>query len=249
MEIIACIKRVPATEPRIKLLEDGSGINPEGIKYITSPYDEFALEAALRAKETEESSTVTVMTLGNDEAQENLRNALALGADEATLLNGDVTMDGLATAKVLAQEMKSKSPDLVLFGVKAGDDDQQQVGPMVATLLDYRCVTNVTNFEVKESIVTCKRQIEGGNEVVEVTLPAVITVTKGEFEPRFTSLKGIMASKKKTLVTKDVQVPESHLVVTGMEYPPERDGVYIVEEGLEGVSELVRLLREEAKVL
>lgn len=249
MEIIACVKRVPDTETRIKILEDQSGISPEGVKYITSPYDEFALEAAVRMKEVIDSSTVIVMTLGDDGAQENLRNALALGADEAILLKGAVTMDGLATAKVLAEEIGIRNSDLVLFGVKAGDDDQQQVGPMVATLLGYKCVTNVTGFQIDGSIATCQRQIEGGNEIVELSLPAVITITKGEFEPRYPSLKGIMASKKKPLVTKDIEVPDSHLVVTGLEYPPEREGVHIVEEGSEGVAELIKLLREEAKVL
>jgi len=134
VKIIVCIKRVPNTETRIKLLEGHSQISSEGVKYITSPYDEFALEAGIRTKEAQESGTVTALTLGDDGAQENLRNALALGADQGILLKGLVTMDGLATAKVLAKELASAGPDLVLTGVKAGDDDQQQVGPMMAAL-------------------------------------------------------------------------------------------------------------------
>jgi electron transfer flavoprotein beta subunit len=249
LEIIVCIKRVPDTEARIRILEGSPEISLEGVKYVTSPYDEFALEAGIRLKEVHESTTVTVLTLGDDEAQENLRNALALGADQASLLRGSTTMDGLATAKVLANEIDEKKPDMVLLGVKAGDDDQQQVGPMVAALLGYKCATNVTNFQVQSSIVTCQRQIENGTEVIELALPAVITVTKGEFEPRYPSLKGIMAAKKKPLVIKDVEVPESRLVFTGLEYPPERDGIHMVKEGLDGITELVQLLREEAKVL
>ncbi|MBH16037.1 MAG: electron transfer flavoprotein subunit beta [Gemmatimonadetes bacterium] len=249
VKIIVCIKRVPNTETRIKLLEGHSQISSEGVKYITSPYDEFALEAGIRTKEAQESGTVTALTLGDDGAQENLRNALALGADQGILLKGLVTMDGLATAKVLAKELASAGPDLVLTGVKAGDDDQQQVGPMMAALLDYRCATNVTSFRIDGSMAICQRQIEGGTEVIELPLPAVITVTKGEFEPRFPSLKGIMSAKKKPLAIKDVEVPESHLIVSGLEHPPGRNGIHIVEEGLGGVPELVRLLREEAKVL
>ena len=249
MEIIVCVKRVPDTETRIRILEDSSEISSEGVKYITSPYDEFALEAGVRMKEAHEPVCVTVLTLGGERAQENLRNALALGADQAKLLRGSITMDGLATAKVLAKEIDSTKPDLVLFGVKAGDDDQQQVGPMVATLLGYKCATNVSNFEIHESVATCQRQIEGGTEVIELPLPAVITVTKGEFEPRYPSLRGIMAAKKKPLVTKDGEVPESRLIMTSLEYPPERDGIHMIEDGMDGIAELVQLLREEAKVL
>lgn len=251
MDIIVCLKRVPDTETRVRFSEGSTVIEPEGIKYIVSPYDEFALEAAFRTTEVAEEGRVTVMTLGNEDSQETLRAALAAGADAAVLLRaqGAVTMDGLATAKGLAAELETREEQLVLFGVKAGDDDQQQVGPMVATLLGRPCASNVTSFEVGEGVLRCHRDVEGGTEVVELDLPAVVTLTKGAFELRFASLKGIMAAKRKPLDVKDVDLPESRLSVERLDYPPERAEGWIVGEGADAVPELVQLLRDEANVL
>ncbi len=251
MDIIVCIKRVPDTETRVRFSDGATVIEPEGIKYIVSPYDEFALEAALRTAEAAEDGQVTVITLGQEDSQETLRAALAAGADAAVLLRvqGSLTMDGLATAKVLAAELEAREEQLVLFGVKAGDDDQQQVGPMVATLLGRPCASNVTSFEVNEGVVRCDRDVEGGTEVVELDLPAVVTLTKGAFELRYPSLKGIMAAKRKPLDVKDADLPEGRLTVQRLDYPPERAEGIIVGEGAEAVPELVRLLRDEANVL
>lgn len=251
MDIIVCLKRVPDTETRVRFSEGSTVIGPEGIKYIVSPYDEFALEAAFRTTEMTEEGQVTVMTLGNEDSQETLRAALAAGADAAVLLRaqGAVTMDGLATAKGLAAELETREEQLVLFGVKAGDDDQQQVGPMVATLLGRPCASNVTSFEVGEGVLRCHRDVEGGTEVVELDLPAVVTLTKGAFELRFASLKGIMAAKRKPLDVKDVDLPESRLSVERLDYPPERAEGWILGEGADAVPELVQLLRDEANVL
>ena len=165
MDIIVCLKRVPDTETRVRFSDGSTVIEPEGIKYIVSPYDEFALEAAFRTTEMTEEGQVTVMTLGNEDSQETLRAALAAGADAAVLLRaqGAVTMDGLATAKALAAELETREEQVVLFGVKAGDDDQQQVGPMVATLLGRPCASNVTSFEVGEGVLRCHRDVEGSS--------------------------------------------------------------------------------------
>ncbi len=251
MDIIVCIKRVPDTETRVRFSDGATVIEPEGVKYIVSPYDEFALEAAFRTTEARAEGQVTVITLGDEDSQETLRAALAAGADAAVLLRGrgSVTMDGLATAKALAAELEIRDEQLVLFGVKAGDDDQQQVGPMVATLLGRPCASNVTSFGVDESVVRCDRAVEGGTEVVELDLPAVVTLTKGPFELRYASLKGIMAAKRKPLEVKDIDLPQGRLIVERLDYPPERSDGRIVGEGAEAVPELVRLLRDEANVL
>lgn len=253
LDIIVCVKRVPDTETRVRFSDGATVIDPEGVKYIVSPYDEFALEAAFRTTEASGEGQVTVITLGEEDSHETLRATLAAGADAAVLLRvrvrGSLTMDGLATAKVLAAELETREEPLVLFGVKAGDDDQQQVGPMVATLLGRPCATSVTSFEVDEAVVRCERDVEGGTEVVELDLPAVVTLTKGAFELRYASLKGIMAAKRKPLEVKDVQPPEGRLTVERLDYPPERAEGRIVGEGAEAVPELVRLLREEANVL
>ena len=251
MDIVVCVKRVPDTETRVRFSDGATVIEPEGVKYIISPYDEIALEAAFRTTEARAGGQVTVITLGDEDSQETLRAALAAGADAAVLLRvrGSVTMDGLATAKALATELESREEKLVLFGVKAGDDDQQQVGPMVATLLGRPCASNVTSFVVDQDVIRCDREVEGGTEVVDLDLPAVLTLTKGAFELRYPSLKGIMAAKRKPLEVKDADLPEGRLTVERLDYPPERAEGRIVGEGVEAVPELVRLLRDEANLL
>lgn len=249
MDVIVCVKRVPDTETRIKLGEGAVAIDPTGVKFIMSPYDEYAVEAALRTKEAAGAGEVTLLTLGDAAAQETLRAGLAMGADRAVLLSGEVTGDGLATAKALAAELGGVAARLILFGVKAADDDQQQVGPMTATLLGLPCATGVASFEVRADTVVCHREVEGGVEVLEVRLPAVLTITKGKYDPRYASLKGIMAAKKKPLEQKPAAAAESRLVVEKLAYPPERAPGRIVGRGPDAAVELVRLLREEANAL
>jgi electron transfer flavoprotein beta subunit len=249
LDVTVCIKRTPDTEARLRVSGSGTSIDPSGVKYIVSPYDEFALEGALKTRESLGGGEVVALTLGDSASAEQLRAALAMGADRAVLLKGDVTMDGLATAKALVAELQGASSPLILFGVKAVDDDQQQVGPMVATLLGRPCVTSVADFEVRDGKATCHREVEGGLEVIEVDLPAVLTITKGAFEPRYASLKGIMAAKKKPLEEREAKIEPSRLHVTALEAPAERPAGRIVGEGPDAAAPLVRLLREEAKVL
>jgi len=248
VNITVCVKRVPDTETRIRISPGGTEIDSSGVKYVISPYDEFALEAALQLTEAD-GGTVTVLSFGGSATQESLRSALALGAHEAVLLKGEPTMDGWATAQVLAQELKEMDAELVLFGVKAVDDDQQQVGPMVAELLGRPCATAVTAIEAGDGAVECRRAAEGGQEVVEMTLPAVATVTKGKYEPRYASLRGIMAAKRKPMTEKEALAVKPGFRVEALEYPPPRPEGRIVGEGTDAVAELVRLLREEARVL
>ena len=249
MNITVCIKRTPDTETRVRIAADGVSVDPGGVKYIVSPYDEIAVEAALRMREGAGEGQVTVVSLGPTNASEQLRSALAMGADRAVLLEGDAGMDGLATAKGLVAELADHEASLILFGVKAADDDQQQVGPMVATLLDRPCVTAVSSFELNGDMVSCRREVEGGTEKVDVQLPAVLTITKGEFEPRYASLKGIMAAKRKPLEQKAAAVPDARVALVALELPPARPEGRIVGEGPDAAATLVRLLREEAKVL
>jgi electron transfer flavoprotein beta subunit len=240
---------VPDTEARIRVAAGGSAIDAAGVKYIISPYDEFAVEAALRAREAAGAGEVTVVTLGDAAAAEQLRGALAMGADRAILLRGEVTQDGLATARSIAAELRGREAPLILFGIKAVDDDQQQVGPMVATLLDRPCVTAVSELAVEGGKAVCHLDFECGIEIVDVELPAVLTITKGPHEPRYASLKGIMAAKKKPLEEKAAATSPSRLRVERLELPPERPAGRIVGTGPDAVPELVRLLRQEAKVI
>ena len=243
------MKRVPDTETRIRIAPGGAEIDGDGVKYVLSPYDEFAVEAALQLVEAAGAGEVTLLGFGPEAAKESLRAGLALGAHQAVLLAGEPSMDGWATARVLAGELETRDADLVLFGVKAVDDDQQQVGPMVAELLGRPCATSVASVEVAGSVATCRRTVEGGHEVVEMDLPAVATVTKGRYEPRYASLRGIMMAKRKPLVEKDAPAVAPELRVERLDHPPARPEGRIVGEGPDAVAELVRLLREEAKVL
>ena len=250
MKIAVCIKRVPDTETRIKIAADGKSIDEAGVKYVLNPYDEFAVEEGLRRKEQAGAGEVVVVCLGPPAAQETIRTALAMGADRGVLLQIDrPSVDGLMVAKALAAELKSASWDLILFGKMAIDDYNHQVGPMVAELLDLACVTAVARLDLKDGQGTAEREIEGGVELVTFSLPAVITADKGLNEPRYPALKGIMAAKKKPLDVKPVTLDGGGLEVLGLSLPPERQAGRIVGEGVGAVRELVRLLREEAKVL
>jgi electron transfer flavoprotein beta subunit len=249
LKIVVCIKRVPDTEARIRIAGDGKSIDPAGVKYVISPYDEFALETALRLRDAQGGGEVIAVSVGEANVGEQLRSALAMGADSATLLKGTPTLDGLATARALAAEIGEVGADLVLLGMKAVDGDQQQVGPMLAGLLDMPCITVASSIEADGGSIVAHCEAEGGVEVVEAALPAVVTITKGAYEPRYPSLKGIMAAKKKPLQEKDAQLGDSRIEIRELSSPPERPAGRIVGQGVDAVPELIRVLREEAKVL
>src|SRR6266481_3908499 len=251
MKIAVCIKRVPDSETRVKIAADGKSIDEAGVKFVMNPYDEFAVEEALRRKEKAGTGEVAVFCLGPAAAQETIRTALATGADRGVLLQVDKTpTDPFEAAKLIAAELKRGGAwDLILFGRMAIDDYNTQVGTLVAELLGLPCVTAVSHLDIDGTKGVAEREIEGGIEVVDFSLPAVLTTDKGLNEPRYPALKGIMAAKKKPLEVKPAQAGAGALEVVALTPPPERKEGKIVGEGAEAVGELVRLLREEAKVL
>lgn len=249
MNSIVCIKRVPDSEARIRVAADGESIDPSGVKFDMNEYDKYAIEEALQQREAAGEGQVTVVTVGRDDARETLRQALAMGADEAVLLRADVSLDGLPIARALADEIRDRPFDLLLFGKQAIDDDGMQVPAMVSELLGLPCATVVVSLEIDEGHVTARREIEGGHEVVEFDLPGVVAAQKGLNEPRYPSLKGIMAAKKKPLEEKDVELVDGGLELVELSGPPSRPEPEIVGEGAEAVPELVRRLRQEVKVL
>ena len=250
MKIAVCIKRVPDSETRVKIASDGKSLDEAGVKFIINPYDEFAVEEALRRKEKAGSGEVAVICLGPAAAQETIRTALAMGADRGVLLQADkIPADPFEAARLIAAELKGASWDLILFGRMAIDDYNHQVGPLVAELLGMPCVTAISHLDIEGGTGVAEREIEGGIEVVEFPLPAVLTADKGLNEPRYPALKGIMAAKKKPLEVKPVQPGAGVLEVVALMPPPARKEGKIVGEGAGAVRELVRLLREEAKVL
>jgi len=251
VKIGVCIKRVPDTETRIKIAPGGKSIDEAGVKFVLNPYDEFAVEEALRLKERAgEGAEVTVISLGPESAQETLRTALAMGADRAVLLlTSRQPIDPLVTARALAAELSSGNYDLVLCGKLAIDDYSHAVGSMLGELLGVASVSGVARLEIESDRGRAEREVEGGVEVVEFSLPAVVTTDKGLNEPRYPSLKGIMQAKKKPLEIKPVELGEEGLELVELVLPPERKPGRILGEGPEAVPALIEALRNEAKVL
>jgi electron transfer flavoprotein beta subunit len=250
VKIAVCVKRVPDTETRIKIAADGRSIDESGVKFILNPYDEYAVEEALRRKEAAGSGEVVVVSLGGDAAQETIRNALAMGADRGILLKTDQrSLDPLPVARALAAELKDGGYDLILFGKLAIDDYSHAVGTMVAEMLGLPCVSAVSHLELADGKGKAEREVEGAVEVVEFPLPAVLTADKGLNEPRYPALKGIMAAKKKPLEVKPVTLEPGGIEILELALPPERKPGRILGEGADAVPALIQALRTEAKVL
>ena len=248
MKIVACINHVPDTEAKLKVGADGKTIDKTGISFILNPYDEFAIEAAMRLKEKNGGETIAI-TLGGDSHKETLRKALAMGIDKAILLKDDSPRDSLSIAKALAEELKKLSPDFIMFGKQSIDYYGEQLPGLVAELLGLPSVSTVVALTLQDKKVICEREIEGGHEIVETTYPVVISTQKGLNEPRYPSLKGIMASKSKPIEERQpISVP-SAVEVVSMKKPPAKQPGRIIGTDASAVPELVRLLREEAKVI
>ncbi len=259
MNSVVCIAQVPDTEARIKIASDGRHIDEVGVKFIVSPYDEFALEEAIRLKE-KQGGDVTVISFGPDRVQQALRECLARGATKALQIKGETAdADALGIAKVLAAAIKSVPHDVVFFGKQGVGTDNSLVGPMVAELLGYPQVNVVMHVEIGESTLTAHREIEGAEEVIECPLPAVVTAQKGLNEPRYASLKGIMAAKKIAIEAKsiaDIGLQDSDVIgqrvtVVSLELPPEKSGGRKIDgaDAAAAAKEIVKFIREEAKAL
>jgi electron transfer flavoprotein beta subunit len=250
VKIAVCIKRVPDTEVRFAIGTDRKSIDPTGLKFDLSDFDGYAIEVALRLKEQQGGGEVVALSLGPDGTQEILRKALSMGIDRAVHLQADaIPFDALSIARALVPELEGQGFELILFGRNATDTGNACVGPMTAELLGMPCVTAVSHLELSEARGIAQRELEGVTETVSFPLPAVLTIDEGIARPRLPSLKGIMAAKKKPIDVRPAQLGEIRLSVQTLELPPERAGGRIVGEGPEAVPELVRLLRDEAKVL
>jgi electron transfer flavoprotein beta subunit len=243
------VKRVPDTETRIKVGPGGKAIDEAGVKFVLNPYDEFAVEEALRRKEAAGAGEVVVYAVGGDATQETMRTALAMGADRGVLLKADPSPEPLPVARALAAELKDGGFDLILFGKQAIDDYHHATGVMVAELLGLPAVSAVSKLTLTGNTGTAEREIEGGMEVVEFPLPAVVTADKGLNEPRYPALKGIMAAKKKPLEVRPVTLEAAGVEVVELALPADRKAGRIVGEGVEAVPALIAALQTEAKVL
>jgi electron transfer flavoprotein beta subunit len=249
LKIILLLKTVADSEASIRPTADGKAVNLEDVNLILNPYDEYAVEEALRIREKSGADEIVAVSYGDDSATKALRAALALGADRGVHVKGVPSFDSLTTAKALAAALKETSYDLILCGKQAIDDDSGAVGIMVAQLLDIPSVSVVVELQIENGKVRAKREVEGGYEIVETPLPCLVTAQKGLNEPRYPSLKGIMAAKKKPIEEKQPAPVQSRVEPLQIVLPPSRAAGRIVGEGIEAVPELVRLLKEEAKVL
>ncbi len=265
MKIVALVKSVPDTESKIVINSDASGIETQGVKFVMNPYDEYAVEEAIKIREARGDTTVTVISLGPDRCVDVLRTALAMGADEAVHVSDDAFEggDSRANGRVLAETIKLLGGADIVFGGKQGIDmDAAQTCAAIAEFLGVAQALIVTGFTLSDdgTKATATRSVEGGDEVVELVLPAVITCEKGLNEPRYASLPGIMKAKKKeirkvTLADLPLEAGEVGAAAATSRlvryHPlPERPPVKMIDgEPAAQAKELVRLLREEARVI
>lgn len=260
MDIIVLLKQAPSTDSFIEPAADGVSIKTTDIKTIINPYDEFALEEALRIREAK-GGTVTILSVGEQKTTEAIRTGLAIGADKGVLIQDPACakMDGLGIAKVLTAAIKTLPHDLIIAGQRAVDDENWLVGIAVAQYLQIPCISLVIHQETEDGLIRCKRTIDGGAMTVEASLPALITTQRGLNEPRYASLQGVMKAKKKPIDVKTLAdlgldaeaVGTAKIQIQSLKQPPVRKGGRMVDGGTpqNKAVELVRLLHEESRVI
>ena len=249
MKVLVSIKRVIDFNVKVRVKPDGSGVDSANVKMSMNPFDEIAVEEAVRMKEKGIATEIVAVTCGVTACQETLRTALALGADRAILVATDIELQPLAVAKLLKVIVAKEQPQLVILGKQAIDDDANQTGQMLAALLDWPQATFASKLDIANGMATIKREVDGGLETEEIKLPAVVTTDLRLNEPRYATLPNIMKAKKKPLET---LTPESlgvdvtpRLATLKVVEPPKRKGGGKVAD----VAELVNKLRNEAKVI
>jgi len=244
-KILVGLKRVVDYNVRIRVKPDGSGVVTDGVKMSINPFDEIALEEALRIRERGEAEEVLAVCIGPDDAQQQLRTGLAMGADRAMLVQCDQPLEPLAAARTLLKIVEREQPDLVILGKQAIDDDCNQTGQMLAALWDRPQATFASKLELADGLATVTREVDAGLEVIEVDLPAVVTTDLRLNEPRYVKLPDIMKAKKKPLETTTLEElgaePVHTFELQGHEPPPERAKGVMVDS----VDELVGALREK----
>ncbi len=251
MEVLVLLKKVPDTGIPLKVAPDGADIDRTGITYVMSPYDEYALEAALRLKEGGKVSGISVLTLGDAGAEEILRTALAKGADRAFRIHAEnfELLDGWATARAIHAWLKDQNFSLVLAGKEAVDDASSQVPFYLATFLDVPAVSYAVDLDVDGERAIVERETDRGEEKLALPLPAVVAFDRARFEPRLPNLRGIMQAKRKPIETINVDIPEPTVKRTGLETPPPRQaGRVTTSDFPQNVEELIQFLEEKGLI-
>ena len=249
MKILVAVKRVVDYNVKIRVKSDQSGVDTANVKMSMNPFDEIAVEEAIRLKEAGIASEIVVFSAGSQQCQETLRTALAIGADRAILVETDVDLQPLAVAKLLQAVCAKEQPQLIILGKQAIDDDSNQTGQMLAALMDIPQATFASKVTFVDGTLNVTREVDGGLETISMGLPAVITTDLRLNEPRYVTLPNIMKAKKKVL---DIMKPEAlgvdvtpHLKTVKVEEPPKRTAGILVAD----VAALVDKLKNEAKVI
>ena len=249
MKVIVPIKRVVDYNVKVRPLNDESGVDLNNVKMSINPFCEIAVEEAVRLKEAGSATEILAVTVGSQASQEQLRTALALGADRAVLLETNDDVEPLGIAKLLAKLCEEEKPDLIILGKQAIDGDNNQTGQMLAALLGFPQATFASELKINDGVATVTREIDGGLQTIAVNLPAIVTTDLRLNEPRYASLPNIMKAKKKELNVIDASSLGidyvSRLTTLKVELPPSRDAGVKVES----VEELVDKLKNEAKVI
>jgi len=249
MNIAVCIKQTPDTAAPVAVAEDGQSIREDDIQWVINPYDEAAIERALRLTEAQ-GGEVTILSLGPERVEKAIREGLAMGAHRAIRLDcARVPADPLATARALVAVLRDGKYDLIMTGQQAVDDDHAQVPQRIAQALGLPCVTGIDELDVADGRGTAKRILESGHETVSFALPAVLGVNRRLNEPRYPSFKGIMQAKRKPIDVMPAETGEEKLVVERLYLPAQKSAGRIFEGGAEAVPEVVRLLHDEAGIL
>jgi len=250
MKSVVCISQTPDTAAKINVAADGTHIDPAGVKFILNPYDEFALEEAIRCRE-KSGGEVIAITVGGDSAKEILRTALSMGADQAVIIKDADRGDSFGVAQQLADAIKPMNPDVIFCGRQSVDYDGFQIGPMLGELLGIPAVSIVVKLDIQGTAVKCECEIEGGRQRVETTLPCVITAQKGLNDPRYPSLPNIMKAKSKPITEIAANPPAARTEVVAMMKPDTKrlHKLFATDGDPNAVKNLVQLLHEEAKVI
>ena len=247
MKILVCISKTPDTTAKIAFTDNNTKFATEGVQWIINPYDEwYALVRAIELKEKDPSTIIHLVTVGSADAEPIIRKALALGGDEAIRINSD-SSDSYTIAYQIAEIARQGAYDLIFTGKETIDYNGSSIGGMLAELLDTSFVSLATKFELNGTTATINREIEGGEETCEANLPLVVSCQKGMAEQRIPNMKGIMSARTKPLKVTEPVAVDALTSVASFELPPAKAGVKLVDA--ENVAELVRLLKEEAKVI
>ncbi len=248
MNIAVCVRQTPDTTTQIQIGDDRSVVE-DGIQWIINPYDEFAIEEAIKLTETH-GGEVTIISLGPARVEKTIREALAMGAHKAIRIHADsIPQDPGVIASALADVLRDGNYDLIFTGRQAIDDDHSQVPSRLAQLLDLPCATVIVELNIDGSTATALREVEGGHERVSFSLPAIVGANRHLNEPRYRSMRGIMQAKRIPIDVVEASLGEPQLVVEHIDYPPEKGERKLFEAGAADAAEVVRLLREEAQVI